>query len=118
MALGVLIALFQSPLLALLAAVVGVGGHALDAYVLGPRVQGRATRLHPLAAMAALLVGAELGGILGALFAVPLAGVANVYLGAMFRARRGEGAFVLPQGDNTIADLPGLDTELDQAAER
>ena len=33
MAIAVVVALFQSPLIALLAAVVGVGGHALEAYI-------------------------------------------------------------------------------------
>ena len=90
MALAVVIALVQSPLLAVFAAIVGLVGHALDAYVLGPRIYGRVTRLHALVAMAALLVGAELAGILGALFAIPVAAVANIFLGALYRARRGE----------------------------
>src|SRR5437667_12573146 len=65
MGLAVLIALiFKGPFVALLALVAAVGGHAIEAYILGPRVTGSATRIHPLVAMAALLIGAELGGIL------------------------------------------------------
>lgn len=89
MVLGVAIALVQSPVLAIIAAAVGLLGHAIDAYALGPRVYGRVTRLHALVAMAALLVGAELAGILGALFAIPVAAIANIFLGALYRARRG-----------------------------
>ncbi|HEV8635467.1 MAG TPA: AI-2E family transporter [Chloroflexota bacterium] len=44
-------------------------------YVLVPRVSGHAVGLHPLAAMMALVAGFELAGILGALVAVPVAGV-------------------------------------------
>jgi predicted PurR-regulated permease PerM len=109
MALGALFALFQSPWLGLLAALVGVGGHAIEAYIVGPRVTGNATRLHPLAAMAALLIGADVGGVLGALFAVPIAGVINVYLGALYKSSQGQGdAFALPEHDATIEDLPRL----------
>ena len=90
MALAVLVALVQSPALALFAGGIGLAGHAIDAYLLGPRIYGRVTRLHALVAMAALLVGAELAGVLGALFAVPIAAVGNIFLGALYRARRGE----------------------------
>lgn len=114
MALGVIFALFQGPFLGFLALVIGVGGHAIEAYIVGPRVTGNATRLHPLAAMAALLIGADVGGILGALFAVPIAGVVNVYLGALYRSSRGhEDAFALPEHrDATIEDLPRLGEEI------
>jgi predicted PurR-regulated permease PerM len=116
MALGVIFALFQSPLLALLAALVVVGGHIIEAYVIGPRITGNATRLHPLMAMAALLIGADVGGVLGALFAVPIAGVVNVYLGALYKSSRGhDDAFALPEHrDATIEDLPRLGEEISE----
>jgi predicted PurR-regulated permease PerM len=113
MALAVVIALLQSPVLALLAAIAGLLGHALDAYVIGPRVNGRVTKLHPLVAMAALLVGAELGGILGALFAVPVAAIANIFLGALYRSRRGDEALSTQRdGAVTIDSLPRLGEEI------
>jgi predicted PurR-regulated permease PerM len=113
MATAVVVALFQSPLIALLAAVVGVGGHALEAYIVGPRVSGHATRLHPLAAMGALLIGAELGGVLGALFAVPVAAIANVFLGAIYRAGRGQEALTTSE-DGVVKPvaLPRLGEEI------
>jgi len=113
MAAAVVVALFQSPLTALLAAVVGVGGHALEAYIVGPRVSGHATRLHPLAAMGALLIGAELGGVLGALFAVPLAAIANVFLGAIYRAGRGQEALTTSESGEVHPEaLPRLGEEI------
>ena len=114
MGLAVVFALFQSPLLAGLTLGMALGGHAIEAYIVGPRIAGKATRLHPLAAMAALLIGADIGGLLGALFAVPIAGVVNVYLGAMYKASKGdEEAFALPEHrDATIEDLPRLGEEI------
>jgi predicted PurR-regulated permease PerM len=118
MAIAVVVALFQSPLIALLAAVVGVGGHALEAYIVGPRVSGHATRLHPLAAMGALLIGAELGGVLGALFAVPVAAIANVFLGAIYRAGRGQEALTTSE-DGVVKPvaLPRLGEEIGEVKE-
>ncbi len=118
MALAVVVALVQSPVLAIFAAGVGLIGHALDAYLLGPRVYGRVTRLHALVAMAALLVGAELGGILGALFAVPVAAVGNIFLGALYRSRRGEQAMsTAPDELVSVETLPRLGEEVSSVEE-
>jgi predicted PurR-regulated permease PerM len=57
----------------------------LENNVLAPRISGHAVGLHPLGAMFALLAGFQLAGLLGALFAVPLAGVLWVLLGAAYR---------------------------------
>ncbi len=48
----------------------------LEAHVLQPFVVGRYVRLHPLVIVLVLTVGAVLGGIFGALVAVPVTGVA------------------------------------------
>ncbi len=118
MGLAIAVALVQSPVLALFAAGVGIVGHAIDAYLLGPRVYGRVTRLHALVAMAALLVGAELGGVLGALFAVPVAAVANIFLGAVYRARRGEKAMsTAPDESVSVETLPRLGEEVNSVEE-
>ncbi|MDQ6711626.1 MAG: AI-2E family transporter [Candidatus Dormibacteraeota bacterium] len=119
MGLAVLIALvFKGPFIGLLALLAALGGHAIEAYILGPRVMGSATRVHPLVAMAALLIGAELGGILGALFAVPIAGLLNVLLGAFYRARRGEDTplSASPSGEVHAEALPRLSEEISEAA--
>lgn len=117
MAIGILVALLQGPLLAAEAGLVGVLGHALEAYIIGPRVAGHVTKLHPLVAMAALLIGAEVGGILGALFAVPLAAMANVFLGAFYRSRRGSEAMTTAEdGSLDVESLPRLGEEIDSVA--
>ena len=119
MGLAVLIALaFKGPVVGLLALIAALGGHAIEAYILGPRVTGSATRIHPLVAMAALLIGAELGGILGALFGVPVAALLNVFLGALYRARRGEDTplSASPSGEVHAEALPRLSEEISEAA--
>lgn len=118
MGIAVIIALiFKGPVIALLALAVALGGHAIEAYILGPRVTGSATRIHPLVAMAALLIGAELGGVLGALFGVPVAALLNVFLGAFYRARRGEEAplSASPSGEVHAEALPRLSEEISEA---
>jgi predicted PurR-regulated permease PerM len=49
--------------------------HALESYVLNPKVMGDASRIHPVLIVLALLVGERLYGLVGALLAVPVASV-------------------------------------------
>src|SRR2546423_1949499 len=58
--------------------------HFLEAYVLGPRITGVRVDLHPLIALLSMLVGVEVAGLIGALFAVPLAGLINVFVRAFY----------------------------------
>ena len=60
----------------------------LEANVLVPRFSGHAVGLHPLGAMLALLAGFELGGIIAALVAVPIAGLVWVFVSTALRAWR------------------------------
>ena len=55
----------------------------LENNLLVPRISGGAVGLHPLAALLAVLVGVEIAGVVGALFAVPLTGLAW----SIYRAR-------------------------------
>lgn len=43
--------------------------------VVGPRITGRAVGIHPVAAMIAVIIGLEIGGIWGAFLAVPVTGI-------------------------------------------
>ena len=61
----------------------------LESNVLVPRLTGNAVGLHPLAAMLALLAGFEAGGVIGALFAVPLVGLIWVLIFTAVFAWRG-----------------------------
>ena len=53
--------------------------------ILVPRISGHAVGLHPLGALFALLAGFQLAGVLGGLFAVPVAGVVWVLISAAYR---------------------------------
>lgn len=77
----------------------------LENHVLAPRISGHAVGLHPVAALVALVAGADAFGIWGALFAVPIAGVLAVLATAAFKAWRGEPVVV--QRGRMRLRLPG-----------
>lgn len=60
----------------------------LENHVLQPLVYGRTVQLSPLAVLIAVLIGAELAGVLGALGAIPVAGTIQVVLVDYLRHRR------------------------------
>lgn len=70
--LGVVTALNESLGLAVLAAGLFAGTNLLEGKFLAPHFVGRATGLHPLPVLVALLAGTHLAGLIGALVAVPL----------------------------------------------
>lgn len=77
--LAVLAALNESLTLAVLALAAMVAAQTVEGKLLAPHFVGRATGLHPLAVLLALLVGAHTAGLIGALVAVPfLAGLWEV----------------------------------------
>jgi predicted PurR-regulated permease PerM len=61
----------------------------LENHVLQPLVYGRTVQLSPLAVLIAVLIGAELAGVLGALGAIPIAGTIQVVIVDYLRHRRG-----------------------------
>jgi predicted PurR-regulated permease PerM len=62
----------------------------LENHVLQPIVYGRTVQLSPLAVLIAVLIGAELAGVIGALAAIPVAGTIQVIIVDWLRHRRGE----------------------------
>jgi predicted PurR-regulated permease PerM len=60
----------------------------VESNVLVPRMVGQAVGLHPVGSILALALGFQLGGVIGALFAVPLAGLAWVFVSTAVRAWR------------------------------
>ncbi len=55
----------------------------VESHVLQPFLLGRAVKLHPLAVLLAIAIGVILGGIVGALLAVPLLAFANSYIASL-----------------------------------
>jgi len=60
----------------------------LENHVLQPIVYGRTVKLSPLAVLIAVLIGAELAGVVGALAAIPVAGTIQVILVDWLERRR------------------------------
>jgi predicted PurR-regulated permease PerM len=78
-----LVALFQDPLTAVWVALLFVGLQQIEGHIASPLIFGHALRINPLFVIFALLFGAELFGIIGALVALPVAAVVRetlVYL--------------------------------------
>ena len=71
----VLIGLTQSWQTALGALLWIIGIHALEAYFLNPKIMGNAARIHPIVVAFSLIAGEQTYGLLGALFAVPIAAI-------------------------------------------
>lgn len=67
----------QGPLTALLMLIVVIAVQQLESHVLQPVLLGRAVRVHPLAVILGIATGIIVGGIIGALTAVPLVAVLN-----------------------------------------
>lgn len=87
-AICVLIALTQGWLIALGVLIYFVGVHVLEGDVVGPRIVGKAVGLHPVISLAALIAGAELFGILGALFASLVAGILQALIVSIWKEWR------------------------------
>ena len=60
----------------------------LENHVLQPVVYGRTVQLSPLAVLIAVLIGAQLAGVIGALAAIPVAGTLQVVLREWLNSRR------------------------------
>ena len=75
----------------------------LENHLLQPVVYGRTVQLSPLAVLVAVLIGAELAGVVGALAAIPLAGAIQVVLRDWLNHRRGRLVERPPPGTTTPA---------------
>jgi predicted PurR-regulated permease PerM len=60
----------------------------LENHILQPVIYGRTVKLSPLAVLVAVLIGAELAGILGALAAIPVAGIVQAVFRELLLYRR------------------------------
>lgn len=79
-AICVLLALTKGWLIALIVLAYFIVVHVIEGDVVGPRIVGKYIGLHPIVSLTALIAGAELFGIPGALLASPVAGVIQAFL--------------------------------------
>src|SRR5258706_16174383 len=80
--------------LATLAWIIGI--HLLEANFLNPKIIGGAAKIHPVVVIFALLVGEEVGGLPGALVAVPAASILQTLF--LFFRRRSQRAETETEG--------------------
>ncbi len=98
-ALAVLVALVANgPVTALAVLGVVILVNQVEAHVLQPFLLGRAVDVHPLAVILAIVAGSTIAGVVGALFAVPVAAVANTMISSLASQGRDD------PGDRIAAD--------------
>lgn len=78
-----------------------VGIHLVEANVLNPKIMGDSAKIHPVLVVFALIVGEQTAGLMGALFAVPIASVVITLF--QFVHRR---ALSLPAAPDDAGDAP------------
>ncbi|ARC58635.1 hypothetical protein AS850_16215 [Frondihabitans sp. 762G35] len=76
----IVVCLITSPAAGLVAALFYITWHPLEGYVIGPRIIGRAAHVPGVLALIAVTAGALLGGVLGAVVAVPIAAALMVLI--------------------------------------
>jgi predicted PurR-regulated permease PerM len=104
-AICVLLALTEGWVKAVIVLVYFVVVHVIEGDVVGPRIVGKSIGLHPVVSLAALLAGAELYGIGGALFASPVAGVLQAFLIAIWLEWRATHLHQFPNAQDDSAEV-------------
>lgn len=84
---GVLLSFTQSPGKALYAAIVYLVVQQLENSLIVPNVIGKSVGLNPLIVILAILIGFQLGGVLGAIIAVPVVAVLSVILDDLLKKK-------------------------------
>lgn len=74
-----------------------IGIHLLEANLLNPKIMGDAAKIHPVLVVFALLAGERTAGLIGALFAVPIASVVATFF-RFLHTRAVEAANAAPRG--------------------
>ena len=82
---AVLLALTASPQATIAALLLYTLVQQVENYLLVPKIQGNAVKLHPSAVMFALVVGGAIAGLLGAILALPITAAARDIFAYLFR---------------------------------
>lgn len=83
--IGTLIALSQSLLLGVGVAVLYVVIQQTENHFLIPNIMRKATGLNPLVTLIAVLIGAQIAGVVGVMLSVPVATIVSIFLSDFFR---------------------------------
>lgn len=85
----VMVAFLESPVDGIVVLVFYILYQQVENHVLQPTIMSRTVNMNPLAVLVSVLIGVELSGILGALLAIPAAGVLQVIVRNIYDERRG-----------------------------
>ncbi|AZR73627.1 hypothetical protein BBF96_09650 [Anoxybacter fermentans] len=77
---AVAIVLIKSPIRALGVVILFIVIQQIESGLISPRIMGESVGLHPLTVIFAVLAGGQIGGVVGMILAVPIAGVVKVIL--------------------------------------
>jgi predicted PurR-regulated permease PerM len=92
---GVVTLFADFPLDTLIWTIFAIAYQQFENYVIQPRIQSKASALDPFLVVVAALFGSALLGIVGALLAIPVAGVAQIFIREWLR-ERGDGELDVP----------------------
>jgi len=81
------VALFHSPISALIILAYYILYQQIENYIIQPRVQANTTNMSPLLVFGSVIVGVNFGGLLGGLVAIPVAGCIRIVLLDYLRGR-------------------------------
>ena len=76
----ILVALFDDPVKALWVTIALVAYQQVENYLLAPRITARTMALHPAVAFGAVIAGASILGLVGALIALPTAATIQAFV--------------------------------------
>jgi predicted PurR-regulated permease PerM len=88
--IAVSLTFFQSPILALLVLILYIVIQVIENNILVPKIMQRAVGLNPVVSITALLIGGNLGGVIGAILAIPVATALSVFAQDFLERKRGE----------------------------
>ena len=104
----VMVAFLSSPTDGIIVLLFYVAYQQFENHLLQPTVMSRTVDLNPLGVLVSVLIGVELFGILGALLAIPVAGIAQVIIRNVYDEHRGRFKEVPTTGSD---ELPVDDVE-------
>jgi predicted PurR-regulated permease PerM len=87
---AIIVAFIESPFEGIVVMIFFVVYQQFENHVLQPAVYGRTIRLNPFLVLLSVLVGVELAGFLGALLALPVAGIVQIVVIDAAEHRRGD----------------------------
>jgi predicted PurR-regulated permease PerM len=102
-----LVALTTGPVAAAVVFVIMLVYHLVEGHTLRPLIYGRALKLSALAVLIAIILGAEVAGILGVLAAIPIAGAVQVIISEVLDQRNSRPSAATERRTASSPAVPG-----------